>query len=183
MTEPKSRPEFWWRWRQKRWFRWTVDILFFVGLFSAIMLFQTWHHLDGGEQAPAFELVTLDGDRLNTEQLRGKPTIVFFWAPWCGVCEADAHNISALDQAVGDEANIVSVALSYESLDSVREFVDDHGVTGPVLLGERATARDYRIDSFPTIYILDREGRVASSIVGYTTELGLRARLALQGVI
>lgn len=182
MKEYTSRPEFWSRWRQKRWFRWTVDILFFTGIFALVMTFQTWDHVDRGEPSPAFALSTLDGQTVDSESLRGKPTVLFFWAPWCGVCEADAHNIADLQEALGDEINVISVALAYETVESVEEFVEENGVIGPVLMGNRGTSRDFEIDSFPTIYILDEKGHVANSIVGYTTELGLRFRLARLGI-
>lgn len=182
MTETKSRPEFWWRWRQKRWFRWTVDILVVVLIFAVISTFQTWRHLSSGEPVPEFALTTLDGERFTSDMLEGKPSVLFFWAPWCGVCKADAHNIADVREALGDQVTIVSIALSYSEVSEVQEFVDENGVTGPVLLGHRATADSFEIDSFPTVYILDSSSRVKTSLVGYTTEFGLRARLALQGV-
>ena len=182
MTDVPSRPEFWWRWRQKRWFRWFSDIAFFVVVFGAISYFQTSHHVESGVEAPLFSLTTLDGETINSADLRGKPAVLFFWAPWCSVCKADAHNISALREAVGDETNIVSIALSYESIEDVKKFVDENDVTGPVLLGHRATSDAFKVDSFPTVYILDQDGEVASSVVGYTTEIGLRARLLTHGV-
>lgn len=182
MSEESKEPGKWARLRSKRWFRWTTDILFFALILGGAMAYQTWHHVDRGEAAPLFALQTLDGTPMSSDDLMGKPSVLFFWAPWCGVCEADAHNIADLREAVGDEVHIVSVALSYESVDSVESFVEDNGVTGPVLMGNRGTSRDFRIDSFPTVYILDEEGRVTNSIVGYTTEFGLRARLAMLGI-
>ncbi len=182
MEEDNSKQKAWRRWRDKRWFRWLTDILFFVLIFGAVMAYQTWDHVDRGASAPIFDLTTLDGESMSSDDLLGKPSVLFFWAPWCGVCRADAHNIEDLRDAVGDEVHIISVALSYEDVQSVENFVEEHGVTGPVLMGNRGTSREFRIDSFPTIYILDEEGRVASSIVGYTTELGLRLRLARMGI-
>lgn len=159
--------------------RWAKEIAIFGVLLVGVFWFQTRSLVPSGEPAPTWELATLDGGSLSSESLKGRPTVLFFWAPWCGVCKADAHNIASVQEAVGDDVNIVSVALSFESIRNVRSFAEEHGVPGPVVLGDRAMAKDFRIDSFPTLYILDSDGRVASRAVGYTTEVGIRGRLML----
>ena len=42
-----------------------------------------------GSQAPSFSLVTLKGDTINKESLKGQPTLLMFWAPWCPVCRKE----------------------------------------------------------------------------------------------
>jgi thioredoxin-related protein len=74
---------------------------------------------------------------------------------------------------------VVSVAASFENVDQVRAYVRDHGVDYPVLLGDDALVRAFRVEAFPTVYFLDAGGRVRRSATGYTTTLGLLARLFL----
>ena len=181
MTE-KSRPLWLWKLRQKRIFRWSIDLLIFGGIFAFVMYLQSSKLVGGGESAPAFDLQTLDGNQVAKADLLGKPTVLFFWAPWCSVCKADAHNIAAMKEGVGEDVNVVSIALSYEKVEDVKAFAKEHAVSAPVLLGTRKTADDYHVDSFPTVYILNDEGNVSFSMIGYTTELGLRARLLALGV-
>jgi len=57
--------------------------------------------------------------------------------------------------------------------------VRDHGVDYPVLLGDDALLRALRVEAFPTTYFLDAQGRVRRSASGYTTTLGLLARIVL----
>lgn len=143
-----------------------------------VAAYQTWNHVDSGTTAPNFDLAALDTtDRVSSEGLRGKATLVYFWAPWCGVCEATSHNVSDVRDAVGDDANVISIALAYKSLDKVRDFAERNEANYPVLLGNESIRADFAVESFPTFYVLDESGNVRSSVVGYTTELGLRARL------
>jgi hypothetical protein len=73
----------------------------------------------------------------------------------------------------------VSLAASFENVAQVRAYVRDHGVDYPVLLGDDALLQALHVDAFPTVYFLDAHGRVQRSATGYTTTLGLLARLLL----
>ena len=42
-----------------------------------------------GSMAPSFELVTFGGEVYSKESLKGRPTLLVFWAPWCKVCQRD----------------------------------------------------------------------------------------------
>ena len=158
--------------------RWGWEILLMVAVFAGVMMFQTWDHVGSGEAAPSFDLPQLGGgEAVSTQELRGKPTLIYFWAPWCGVCEASSHNVDAVHEAVGDEYNVLSVALEYSDVASVQSFVDRNDAKYPVLLGSSNVTADYAVGAFPTIYVLSADGEVVSSVVGYTTEIGIRARL------
>jgi hypothetical protein len=74
---------------------------------------------------------------------------------------------------------VVSVAAAFGDLGEVRAYQRAHQVEYPVLLGDEATLRAFRVEAFPTTYFLDAEGRVTGSVVGYTTTGGLLARLLL----
>lgn len=163
--------------RGARWRGWLKEIGIVLVLFVAISAWQTRGHVGSGEMAPAFSHGTLAGERVSLESLGGKPTALVFWAPWCGVCKQEAGTISEVREAVGEGANVVSMALSYESQLDVEAFVDEWGVDYPVILGSERTRQAYKVEAFPTIYVLDANGRVRHTTVGYTPGFGLRARL------
>jgi hypothetical protein len=74
---------------------------------------------------------------------------------------------------------VVSVAVAWEDEEAVRVFAREHGVDYPVLLGDDGIQRDWRVDTFPTVFFLSSEGRVERAVVGYTTLAGLSWRLLL----
>jgi thiol-disulfide isomerase/thioredoxin len=163
---------------RRRWARWGIDLALLGALVLGLGAWQTRGHLGGGER-PAAVLATLDGERVELDSFRGKPVLLAFWAPWCTVCAAESQNLSWIRRIVGDRARVISVAASFEDVAQVRAYVRDHGVDYPVLLGDDALLRAFRVEAFPTAYFLDAQGRVQRSASGYTTTLGLLARLVL----
>lgn len=152
-----------------------MDLLLVVVILTAAGAWQTRNHRTG--PAPDFALPTLTGGAVDKASLQGKPTLVVFWAPWCGVCRAESPNISRVQELVGARANVISVVSDYDGTASIQRFVDDRGVDYPVLLGGTRTAREWGVRAFPSIFFLDEEGQITGSVVGYSTTLGLLWRL------
>jgi peroxiredoxin len=163
--------------RRRWWVRWGVELALFAVLMVAVMAWQTRHLPGSGTPAPDFSLRTLSGEQVSLAGLRGKPVVLVFWAPWCGVCKAESSTVSALRRTVGERAHVLTVAVAYEDEEDVRRFVREHEADYPVLLGNDALMKAFRVNSFPTTFVLSSEGRIQQAAVGYTTRLGLLWRL------
>lgn len=167
-----------WRWLRARWYRrWAFDLLLIVLVFWAVGRFQARHLLSDDELAPAFVLRGLDGKDHALVDYRGKVVVVQFFAPWCTVCRVESDNWARIQSIHGDRVQVLAVALAYENVQAVVEFMGGDLGAYPVLLGNDAVQRAYRVESFPTHYILDEDGRITSQSAGYTTTLGYLLRL------
>lgn len=176
-TEAQGLRATWRRWRRKAWFRWVTDIATFLLIFGGVQWVQALGLVGAGEPAPAFTLSSVDGEQISLEQLKGRKTVLAFWAPWCSVCRVESANLSKVQEDAGEDYQVMSVVLGYQGMEDVRAFMNSHDVDYPVLLGDRSIADDYAVSKFPTLYILDEEGRIEHSSVGYTSTLGIRWRL------
>jgi peroxiredoxin len=174
--------------RLKRWARTATgggrvwpELLLIAVVVIAVRWYQTRDLLPAdAAAAPPFRLQTLSGEFVDLAALRGRPTLVYFFAPWCRICSASASNIQHLRTALpATDLNIVMIALSYETSGEVRAFARRHDLEIPVLLGTTATARDFQVPGFPTYYVIDSNGAIVSRDFGYTTYLGLRWRTFL----
>lgn len=163
--------------RERSWLRWLRDGLLLVVLLFAVGAYQTRSLPHGA--SPAFALPMRGGGTFERAQLSGKRTLLLFWAPWCGVCRVQSQNVSWLQSLVGARAQVISVAVQYDSLAEVDGYVAAQGVDYPVLLGGRATARRFAVKAYPTAFFLDEHGYIKRATVGYTSTLGLLWRLML----
>ena len=119
---------------------------------------------------------SLDGTQVSLADYRGKPVLLHFWATWCGVCRAEQGSIDALAQTLP----VLSIASQSGRVSQVKQYADERAIKARVLVDENnALARSFNIHSYPTTFVLDANGVIRFSEVGYTTELGLRARMWL----
>jgi len=152
-----------------------TDVAVVVAIVMVVGIWQTRDHVRG--DAPVVSLTERDGSIVAQPFATDAPTLVVFFAPWCTVCRAESDNVSRVMRLFDDHARVVAIASAYDDVVDVDRYVADVGVDYPVLFGGEEAARAFRVRAFPTTYVLDAEGRVVSSAVGYTTTLGLAWRL------
>ena len=160
--------------RSHKWLSLSLDVVLIIGVLLAVHAWQT-RNLPVDEPAPETILALLDEGGVASAREEGAAGIVYFFAPWCFYCKS---SISNLDELVAD-GRIAwgrAVALDYESAAAVQEFVEDTGISLPILMGNSQTAADWSIRGFPTYYVIDAQGNISSRSVGYSTWLGMWAR-------
>jgi len=160
-----------------------TNIIEFLILLIFIWFISKWQSrnlLDNKQVAPNFKLVSLDNLNVELEKSTGKYKVLYFFSPWCTVCNLSSHNISALSKRFfAKDIKIFAIGLSWSKIEDIREFQKKHELKVPVLIGNPEIQRDYKITSFPTIYILDKNNKIKDKVIGYTTEFGLIFRIFL----
>lgn len=174
---------------------WILSILLAVSLFLGISWYKERGLLAQASAAPAFIAVTLQGELFRSAQLlergipapqlpeqqapeqavQGQKTLLYFFAPWCGICRLSMPNLKYL-QADNEGLAVYAVALQYDSPEQVSDFIADLDLQVPVLLGNQQMATDYQIKAFPTYYVIDEKGHISAKSLGYSTALGLWLR-------
>jgi len=118
----------------------------------------------------------IDGSSITLRQ-EGKPTVIHFWATWCPTCKLEAPNIERL---LGDEVHLVTVAVNSGDSQKLQQFMKQEGYHYPVVNDQQGKlAKAFDVEAFPTTFIYDSRGKLRFSEVGYSTTLGLKARLEL----
>lgn len=115
-----------------------------------------------GRPAPLFELERLDGGRLALGEFRGRPTVINFWASWCGPCRTEMPDLIHAWRANIGALEILAVNLTdQEKRKDVTRFVAALGIPFPVLLDVRGKVRElYSLVSLPTTVFVDSGGVV-----------------------
>ena len=132
------------------------------------------------EKAPAYTLVTLDGDTIRSADLEGQVVVLNFWATWCGPCRLEMPSLQKLHERRAEDGVVVlGLATDVGGEAPVRSFLRERGITYPV---GRATLEQRRafggIPGIPTTFIVDRAGVVRHKVVGYFTPPALNAAVA-----
>jgi len=151
------------------------QVLIFIVGFLLVSAFQARSLLDTNRQAaPDLQAQLLQGSEYNLSDIEADSTLVYFFAPWCAVCNASSDNITRLRRLRDeDKLQIVMVAVAWEHEEDVRAFADRNDINVPIVLGDAKISEDWQIFGFPSYYVLDGEQRVVSKDFGYSTQLGL----------
>jgi len=149
-----------------------------AAVFFGVLAFQSRNMLaTDGQAAPALRGLTLAGQPYDLDDARSRPALVYFFAPWCGICAASAGNLNRLRRwRDTDDIEILAVALDWETADEVRDYVKRHELNVTVVLGDAGVARRWQIQAFPSYYVLDDQHRVIRRDIGYSSQLGLWIR-------
>ncbi|RKZ17295.1 hypothetical protein DRQ50_05145 [bacterium] len=122
-----------------------------------------------GNMAPDFNLERVDGGQLTLSELRGKAVLIDFWDTWCPPCREAMPHLQALSVEHAADLEVVGVAIGREGKEAVAKFVQQRGLTFPIVLidGEYKTAADFGgVQSIPTTILVDREGIIRRIWVG-----------------
>lgn len=152
---------------------WLRNVLLILAAVFAVHSWQTRDMLADNSRVAPFSTVLLSGQRARVAADPARPTLMYFFAPWCSVCRVSIGNLSAIDS---EQTQVIVIALDYESVESVHQFVADTGVDLPVHLGTTELRERFRIQGYPSYYTLDTEFRITGRSVGYSTALGLQLR-------
>lgn len=119
-----------------------------------------------GRPAPSFDLETLEGERIRSVDLTGKPYVVNFWASWCVPCREEAPALRAFAERWEGSIEVVGIKWN-DSADAAREFRDEFGLTYPQALDPNGrTALDFGVAGIPETFVVDADGIVRAKLIG-----------------
>ncbi len=128
---------------------------------------------------PAAELRTLDGRSLTTTSLRGRVTLVEFWASWCRPCRSTLGWLNELARSRADRVSALGVAIESEEA-TVREMAAPLTSLHAALDDGSLAARFGDIASVPTLFVFDKDGRAAAVFYGAPEDLHARVEELLK---
>jgi len=118
--------------------------------------------------APNFTLKDADGNPVNLTDYRGKVVLVNFWATWCGPCEVEIPWFVEFEQKYRDQGfAVLGLSMDDDGWKAVRPYIASHKINYRVMIASEIVSQQFGdIDSLPTSFVLDRQGRIATNHVG-----------------
>jgi thiol-disulfide isomerase/thioredoxin len=117
-----------------------------------------------------FVLEDLQGRVHRLSDYHGKWVLVNFWATWCPPCLSEIPELRSLHNSHKDLI-VIGIAMDSGSSKAVADFASKHGISYPVVLGNRKIAAQIGdLDVLPTSYLYSPTGEQVSSQAGEITQ-------------
>ncbi len=122
--------------------------------------------------APNFTLKDAMGRPVKLSDYKGKVVLLNFWATWCGPCKIEIPWFVEFEKSYKDRGfAVLGVSMDEEGWDVVKPYVEKTKINYRMVIGDDMTAELYGgVDSLPTSFMLDREGRIAATHVGLVSK-------------
>ena len=123
------------------------------------------------QPAPDFTVYNAEGNEITLSALMdGKPTVLNFWASWCGPCRSEMPHIQEAYERLGGEVSFVMINMTdgqRETQESAEEYMAESGWTFPIYFdSDYDAAMTYGAYSLPQTYFIDAEGRLIAAARG-----------------
>jgi thiol-disulfide isomerase/thioredoxin len=122
-----------------------------------------------GKEFPQFPkgVKTTDGKDLTLERFKGKVLLVDFWATWCPPCRAEVPNlVKAYEEYNKKGFEIIGISFD-ESREKFDEYIKENKMPWPQYFDGKGWQNEvgptYGIQSIPTMYLLDKDGKVITT--------------------
>jgi thiol-disulfide isomerase/thioredoxin len=153
-----------------------VLVVFVLSLLAPLL---RGHSLEG-ELAPDFSLPVGDSDseRVRLADQRGKVVVLDFWASWCGPCKHSVPLLNRIAQRYPEQVAVYGINSEPLAPGQLGFVALRWGMTYPVLRDSALEAQlAYAVQAFPTVVLIDREGKVAKVYQGEPTEAAIDGRI------
>jgi peroxiredoxin len=118
--------------------------------------------------APEFALKDANGQTVHMSSYKGKVVLLDFWATWCGPCKVEIPWFMEFEQQFKDKGfAVLGVSMDEDGWTAVKPYIQQLKVNYRIVLGNDMVGDQYGgVDSLPTTFLIDRQGRIASTHVG-----------------
>lgn len=135
---------------------------------------------------PQLENPDLEGNLQRLEDFSDKVVIVNFWASWCPPClEEIPSMVEFYNQykARGEQIELLAISVG-ETVAEVNEFLTTTPLPFPILMDEGGdSARAWKVFTYPTTVVLDRNGKIAAGSVGVVDWADAATRLVIDDLL
>lgn len=111
-----------------------------------------------GQQLPQFDLTDMDGKKISTESLKGKPVVINFWFTTCAPCIAEMPALNTLKEEFRD-SDVVFIGVTFDKKTQVLQFLKRHSFDFTIVPGANTLCAHMTV-LYPLTLFVDRQGLI-----------------------
>ena len=115
-----------------------------------------------------FTLMDLGGNEISLSDFNGKILILNFWTTWCPPCREEIPNFVEVYNEYGSK-DVQFIGVSNEDISTLKSFVEDYGISYPILIDDANIMGKWGISAIPTTFVFDKNGQIIFKNVGMMT--------------
>jgi cytochrome c biogenesis protein CcdA/peroxiredoxin len=123
-----------------------------------------------GDVAPDFQTVNENDQAVQLSDYRGQVVLLNFWGTWCGPCRLEMPEFESAYQSNSEKGFTILAVNNRDTREAVSDYREEFGLSFPLVMDEGdAIKNQYGIVSFPSTYILNRDGVIVARHFGALT--------------
>lgn len=107
-----------------------------------------------GKELPKFELTLLNGNKLNSESLKGKPTLINFWFSNCQPCIDEMPILNEIRSQFDQDVNFISI--TFQDQKEVTEFLKRIDFDFTHIIDSKEYLKSFGFIGYPKTLTLDK---------------------------
>ena len=119
-----------------------------------------------GKEAPDFQVVNMDGEKINLSDLKGKVVALNFWFIGCKPCIIEMPELNELVEKYEKEG-VVFVAFALDTKNRLDPFLKKKAFDYNIIPQARSVSQTYSVSGYPSHFLIDKEGKVDFFQTGY----------------
>jgi thiol-disulfide isomerase/thioredoxin len=120
-----------------------------------------------GKKINNFIAHDMDGNRIDTKELKGKVVVINFWFTTCPPCKKERPYLNKIVDDYKSDSNIIFLAIALDPKEKLITYLKENEFKYKIIPDGRPIADDLKVSGYPTQLILDKEGKVAFHTVSY----------------
>ncbi len=136
-------------------------------------------------EIPAFEVPGVKEGKFNTDALKGKVTILNFWAPWCPPCRSEMPHLQEFYKEFKDKKDFQLIATAIRTdKESVIEFMSENNYTFPAYIdADISSVGLFVSQGIPVTYILNKDGKIVGAYTGAYNFNSAEFKAVIEGML
>jgi thiol-disulfide isomerase/thioredoxin len=113
-----------------------------------------------GTKFGTFNETDINGNRYKSKDMKGKVIVINFWFINCPPCRMEIPELNEMVASYKDNKDVIFIGIALDERYELQEFLKTFPFDYNIIENGRNLASSYRVSSFPTHVVVDRDGKV-----------------------